>query len=253
MGKTRSRPNNQDPWSYDQGALSDHAGLVGVDEAGRGALAGPVVAAAVFLNTAFYEQSKRTRTTLGVRDSKQLSPEEREDIHARLQVWQTEGVIRCAWALATVDEIDCHNILGATRLAMHRCLVALAEEQGIALAKNDSWADSPLGASQSPRVGKVRVLVDGRPLRPFDWQHEGVVKGDDLSLAIGMASIIAKVERDRLMTTLAERYPHYGFETHRGYGTIRHRQALQAHGACPEHRPLFLRKVITSNASVLNP
>lgn len=160
---------------------------------------------------------------------------------------QGEGLIDFAVASGTVTEIAELNILGANRLAMQRAVDALA-------VRATGWelpvlgAEDPLFAAQAA----VKLIVDGRPLKPWPYAHEGIVKGDGKSLAIAMASIAAKVTRDRLMLELDQQYPQYGFAQHKGYGTKQHRHALAAEGPCPEHRELFLRKVLGGNMSAEN-
>ncbi|AVS70259.1 ribonuclease HII [Paracidovorax avenae] len=178
-------------------------GLVaGVDEAGRGPLAGPVVAAAVILD--------ELQPIEGLADSKTLTAARREALFDEIRA----KALCCSVAEATVEEIDTLNILQATMLAMRRAVAGL-------------------------RLKPVRVLVDGNRLPPLDVPAEAIVKGDALVQAISAASILAKVTRDRWCAQLHEAYPHYGFASHKGYGTAEHMAALQAHGACPEHRRSF--------------
>ncbi|AVS84723.1 ribonuclease HII [Paracidovorax avenae] len=178
-------------------------GLVaGVDEAGRGPLAGPVVAAAVILD--------ELQPIEGLADSKTLTAARREALFDEIRA----RALCCSVAEATVEEIDTLNILQATMLAMRRAVAGL-------------------------RLKPVRVLVDGNRLPPLDVPAEAIVKGDALVQAISAASILAKVTRDRWCAQLHEAYPHYGFASHKGYGTAEHMAALQAHGACPEHRRSF--------------
>ncbi len=178
-------------------------GLVaGVDEAGRGPLAGPVVAAAVILD--------ELNPIAGLADSKVLTAARREALYDEIRA----KALCCSVAEASVDEIDGINILQATMLAMRR-------------------------AVQGLRLRPVLVLVDGNRIPPLDVPAEAIVKGDALVQAISAASILAKVERDRWCAQLHERYPQYGFAAHKGYGTAEHMAALRAHGACPEHRRSF--------------
>ena len=178
-------------------------GLVaGVDEAGRGPLAGPVVAAAVILD--------ERRPIEGLADSKILTAKRREALEALI----LERALCCAVAHASVEEIDELNILQATMLAMRRAVMALACR---------------------PR----RVLVDGNRLPVLDVPVEAITGGDATQPAISAASILAKVHRDRLCGELDRQYPHYGFAAHKGYGTAAHLLALQTHGACPVHRRSF--------------
>jgi ribonuclease HII len=237
---------------HDRRQLEKHTGLVGVDEAGRGCLAGPVSAAAVWLEPEFFADRRRVRIANTADDSKKLSPPAREELHAALLEWEAAGVLRMAQATANILEIDAYNILGATRLAMHRSLQTLADAEmrrnrpcPFLSATSDS--DTPLfsdNTSTSPLV-----LVDGRPLRPFAWRHSALVGGDGRSLAIALASILAKVRRDHLMAKLDADFPQYGFAVHKGYATAAHIAALREHGPCAEHRPLFLRKIFAETAA----
>ena len=176
--------------------------LAGVDEAGRGPLAGPVVAAAVILDP--------RRPIEGLADSKRLSAKRRERLHDLI----CEHALCCCVAEASVEEIDRLNILHATMLAMQRAVA---------------------GLRLPPRI----VLVDGNRLPQLDVPAEAVVRGDALVPAISAASIVAKVRRDRLCQQLDGQYPDYGFATHKGYGTAAHLAALQRLGPCPQHRRSF--------------
>lgn len=182
--------------------------VAGVDEAGRGALAGPVFAAAVVLPLG---ESDEGFSLPEVRDSKLLSPAVRE----RLFDLICARAAAFAIASASAEWIDRHGILGATRKAMSDAVAAL----------------SP--AAQAVLVdGPLRLVGGNRPQRP-------VVRGDRHSLSIAAASILAKVSRDRYMVELGERFPHYGFGKHKGYGTAEHLAALGRLGPCPEHRRSF--------------
>lgn len=224
---------------YDADRLSSCTQLIGVDEAGRGCLAGAVVAGACVLNQTFFKSSQALEQSALINDSKQLTAEARDVQYAVLDRLKTAGLIDIAVASASVDEIGEHNILGATRLAMRRAVEQL-EARAIDWQLPHPAAGDPLFRAE---MG-VKIVVDGRPLKPFPYAHDGVVKGDGKSLAIAMASIAAKVSRDREMRRLAEAYPAYGFDQHKGYGTAVHRAALIKYGATPIHRKLFLRKVL---------
>jgi len=181
----------------------DAPGLVaGVDEAGRGPLAGPVVAAAVILDD--------LRPIKGLADSKQLSSKRRDALFDEIRA----KALCCSVAQASVDEIDRLNILHATMLAMRR-------------------------AVQGLRLKPVKVLVDGNRLPPLDVVAEAIVQGDAKVQAISAASILAKVTRDRLLDELHAQHPQYGFDRHKGYGTAQHLAALRAHGPLPVHRRSF--------------
>ncbi|MGD8573453.1 MAG: ribonuclease HII [Gammaproteobacteria bacterium] len=174
----------------------------GVDEVGRGPLAGPVVAAAVVLDP--------DRPVDGLRDSKALSAAQRERLAAEI----TGSALAWAIGVAEPEEIDRVNILQATMAAMRRAVAALV---------------------RSPEL----ALVDGNRAPGLPCPTRTVVGGDRLVPVISAASIVAKVHRDRLMVTLDEAYPAYGFARHKGYGTARHLVALERHGPCPAHRRSF--------------
>ncbi len=182
--------------------FSNWEGLIcGVDEAGRGPLAGPVVAAAVILGT---------EVIPGVRDSKKLSAKKRDELAVVIK----QKAIAWSIAEASVEEIDRLNILQATLLAMTRAVDTL-------------------------KVRPDVVLVDGNRLPQWEYKSDCIVKGDDLIAEISAASILAKTYRDALMKKLAKQYPEYGFERHAGYGTKVHLQALDIYGPCSHHRKTF--------------
>lgn len=181
----------------------DAPGLIaGVDEAGRGPLAGPVVAAAVILD--------EKNPIRGLADSKKLTALRREKLFDEIRA----KALCCSIAEASVEEIDRLNILQATMLAMRRAVEGL-------------------------RLKPVKVLIDGNRIPVMDVLAEAIVKGDALVPAISAASILAKVSRDRWCAELDLAYPQYGFAGHKGYGTAEHLAALREHGACPQHRKTF--------------
>jgi ribonuclease HII len=189
------------------------AGMVaGVDEAGRGPLAGPVVAAAALI-----DRAAARRSLLGlIDDSKKLGPAARE---AAYEAMVASGLVRFAVAEASVEEIDRLNILQATFLAMRRAVAALAAQPGVQLEA---------------------VLVDGNRAPPqLGCRAETIVGGDAASYSIAAASIFAKVTRDRCMARLAEAFPGYGWETNRGYGSEKHLSAIRELGPTPHHRMSF--------------
>jgi ribonuclease HII len=176
--------------------------IAGVDEAGRGPLAGPVVAAAVILDD--------LNPIKGLADSKKLTALRREKLYDEIRA----KALCCSIALATAEEIDSLNILQATMLAMKRAV------EGLRLKPN-------------------KVLVDGNRLPTLVVLAEAIVKGDALVPCISAASILAKVYRDRWCADYHLEYPQYGFAGHKGYGTVEHLAALEVHGACPQHRRSF--------------
>lgn len=224
---------------HDAAHLSGYAYLLGIDEAGRGALAGPVVAGACVLGRRFFQSSEALALSARINDSKQLSSVAREKYFKLMERLQEAGLIDFSVASASVQEIADVNILGATRLAMRRAVEALAQ-------RNSAWflpeaaAEGPLFAEQA----SVKLLVDGRPLKPFPYAHQGIIKGDCRSLVIAMASIAAKVTRDIGLRHLDSQYPDYGFAVHKGYATQNHRKAILVSGPCPVHREKFLRKLL---------
>ncbi len=223
-------------------------GLIGIDEAGRGALAGPVVAAAVLTNGLFYAGDWCRRHATSINDSKQLSARSRTEQFARMEWLMREHRILFASGVASVAEIESENILGATRLAMRRAL-----EAALALGRIHRHPPDPLFSHFDPPrllpgegIADWKVLVDGRPMKSLGVTHKAIVDGDAKSLVIAMASIVAKVTRDRLMEALEVAAPGYGFARHKGYATKEHRDAILALGPSPHHRPLFLRSLLAT-------
>ena len=193
-------------WAIEDGCFAEGFQLVcGVDEAGRGPLAGPVCAAAVILPPHLQIP--------GLNDSKKLTDKRRRELMPVIK----EQALAYGIAFATHEEIDQINILQATYLAMERALAQLNIKPDIA-------------------------LIDGNRAKDFGLPVKTVVHGDSLSASIAAASVLAKVTRDDLMLTMAEEYPQYGFEIHKGYGNKAHYAALTAHGPSPIHRMTFLKK-----------
>ena len=215
--------------------------LVGIDEAGRGALAGPVCAGAVAVSDKLYKSQKHLDFLAGLNDSKKLSESARESLYKRLEELKALGFIDFEAGFASVEEIERENILVATQIAMARACEAINIRQNLKLRSTSAVAtlfgESPIDLSLSD------VLIDGKPMKKFPYIHHAIVKGDASSLAIAAASIVAKVSRDRFMTNLALKYPRFGFDVHKGYGTAAHSQALMLYGASEVHRPSFLKKL----------
>ncbi len=181
--------------------------VCGIDEAGRGPLAGPVYAAAVIL--------KKGQTIEGVNDSKKLSEKKREALYNKI----IDECLAYAIGVADEKEIDEINILQATFLAMKRAVDGLSVKPDCA-------------------------LVDGNQIPPLDCSVSTIIKGDSKSESIAAASILAKVERDRYMLKMAQKYPQYCFEKHKGYGTKLHYEMIEKYGICDIHRKSFLKKVL---------
>lgn len=181
--------------------------VCGIDEAGRGPLAGPVYAAAVIL--------KKGQTIEGVNDSKKLSEKKREALYNKI----IDECLAYAIGVADEKEIDEINILQATFLAMKRAVDGLSIKPDCA-------------------------LVDGNQIPPLDCSVSTIIKGDSKSESIAAASILAKVARDRYMLEMAQKYPQYCFEKHKGYGTKLHYEMIEKYGICDIHRKSFLKKVL---------
>jgi ribonuclease HII len=197
-------------YEHTQWALAPNTILVGVDEAGRGCLAGPVVAGAVTMPPARAELLYAGELA-ALNDSKQLSPAQRDGF---FELLTHDPEIAWATGQCSAAEIDTHNILVATHIAMRRAVEALPVVAG-------------------------HILVDGLPVKGLPCPSTAIIKGDGQSLLIAAASVIAKVFRDRLMRELNEKYPQYGFAVHKGYGVSEHMAALYKYGSCPEHRHTF--------------
>jgi ribonuclease HII len=195
-----------DLWAIERQHFENGVNLLcGVDEAGRGPLAGPVCAAAVIL--------PKELVIPGLNDSKKLSDKRRRELYDII----TQQAVSYGIAFATAEEIDEINILQATFLAMERAMAQLDPKPELA-------------------------LIDGNRAKDFGLPVQTIVKGDSLSASIAAASILAKVTRDRYMEELAAQYPQYGFEVHKGYPTKRHYAAIAEFGPCPAHRRTFLKK-----------
>ena len=206
MKTDREKP---DLWAIENELHVAGCGLIcGVDEAGRGPLAGPVCAAAVILPAGFLPE--------GLNDSKKLSEKKREQLFPII----CEGALAYSVAFASVEEIEEINILQAAMLAMTRAIDGLGLQPELA-------------------------LIDGNRCPKTEMESRCVVGGDGRCASIAAASVLAKVSRDRLMLRLAEEYPQYGFEKHKGYGTKAHYEALRQYGPCPIHRMSFLKSFRT--------
>jgi len=228
---------------FDLKQIHGFGSLLGVDEAGRGALAGPVVAAAVLVTAEFLEGRWAVGRSGRVNDSKQLSAEQRVELWAEVDELVRAGQIHANYGTASVAEIETVNILGATKLAMRRALEGIYPPAAfVQKTEPDLFASEAEKAAFQPSVS-CQILIDGLPLRNFPYPHQGIVSGDARSLCIAMASIIAKVTRDRLMDDLDKSHPGYGFAQHKGYGTEEHRDAILRRGRSSAHRDSFLRKL----------
>lgn len=219
--------------------------LIGVDEVGRGAFAGPVVAAAVVVTREFLESRWAIVKGGRVNDSKLLSAEQREELWVEFEKLSAAGRIHANYGIASVEEIEQLNILGATKLAMRRALGGIYPPEAFEPHRDEPDLFSSFEERKSFQpIVSARILIDGLALRGFPYPHHAFINGDARSLCIAMASIIAKVVRDRLMVELDSKFPGYGFAQHKGYGTEEHRDAVLRLGRCAEHREAFLRKLL---------
>jgi ribonuclease HII len=191
--------------------------VIGVDEAGRGPLAGPVAVGIVMVAHTFDVKKKFP----GVADSKQLSPEQREEIYVLLLAYSQAGAVRFLVRFSGHEYIDSFGITHAVRRSIYNGVRALA-----------------------PKPQGVRILLDGLLHAPEEYNQETIIRGDVSEPIISLASVAAKVERDRLMKKIAKKYPEYGFEEHKGYATKKHREAIAEHGLCDIHRRTFCKNFI---------
>lgn len=196
--------------TYEKEAYSrGYSCVVGIDEAGRGPLVGPVVAGVVLLDL--------SKDWLGIDDSKKLSEEKREYFYQKIK----DEAIAYAVGVATHEEIDAINILNATKLAMKRAIEALSEQ-----------------------ITPDFLLIDAVRLADIPIEQENLIKGDSRSASIAAASIMAKVTRDHMLYELDQKYPQYHFANHKGYGTKAHYEAIEKYGILPEHRRSFLKNYL---------
>lgn len=197
--------------------------VLGIDEAGRGPLAGPVAVGVVVVSKDFDWE-----LIAGVGDSKKVTPKNREAIFRRARVLKKEGLIDYRVRMVGAATIDRIGVTHAVALGIHRALKALTDRQGLS-------AES------------VHIKLDGLLKAPEEFIYqETIIHGDALEKVIGLASILAKVTRDRHMVLLGKRYPQYGFEVHKGYGTARHREAVKKYDLCDMHRRSYCRALLNS-------
>jgi ribonuclease HII len=237
-------PRRRQLRAFDLKQIEGVGSLIGVDEAGRGALAGPVVAGAVLVTREFLEGRWALTRAGRVNDSKLLSAADREELWGEFEELAGQRQIHAHYGSASVEEIERVNILGATKLAMRRSIEGIYPPGAFeSQVEPDLFSPVEARASFRPTVS-CRILVDGLRLRSFPYPHTNIVKGDARSLCVAMASILAKVVRDRLMCGLDGECPGYGFAQHKGYGTDEHRAAVLRLGRTRHHRELFLRRLL---------
>lgn len=197
-----------------------HKYIIGIDEVGRGPLAGPVAVGAACIYVE--HKTKVAKLFPIVKDSKKLSAKAREEWMVRIREAEAAGFIATTVAFVAPGPIDKNGIAPSIRLALTKALEAVEHE-----------------------VEHTRVLLDGGLRAPAHYKNqETIIKGDEKELAIALASIVAKVARDKRMIALAKKYPAYGFEQHKGYGTRAHYEALEKHGLTPHHRTSFLKRLL---------
>lgn len=202
---------------FDLQQFEGKSALMGIDEAGRGPLAGPVVVGAVSINQTFLANYEKYPWLCEINDSKKLSPKKRELLFQNLCEFRKKNLIRFTAFAVNNEKIDQINILQATTLAMN-------------IAAQRLWNDNS------------KIIIDGNPVKFFKYTHTGIIKGDSKSCCIGMASIIAKVTRDRIMDFFDKKYPQYNFSQNKAYGTKQHTDALTKYGLSPIHRVTFCQK-----------
>lgn len=211
--------------------------IIGADEVGRGPLAGPVIAGAVWISQDFLAANFSNEMVLQFQDSKLLTEVQRENAFKTLQKWQDDGILKFSYGESSVAEIEMGNILYATTLAFRRALENLQSSLDFELPSRDVLL-------HKTDPNKVYIMVDGYRFKRLPYLHNGLVKGDRTSFCIAAASIVAKVVRDHKMCDIAKLYPQYDFQENKGYGTAKHIVALKTFGPCEIHRKSFLKKIL---------
>lgn len=235
--------NSENLLEYDKRFFDKgYKNIIGADEAGRGPLAGPVIAGAVGISPEFLKVNLLEKLILQFQDSKVLSEQKREAAFETLQKWQNDGALAFACGVASVAEIEKENILCATTLAFRRALENLRVHLNFELPSRDVLL-------RSDDSNEVYIMIDGYPFKQLPYLHSGLIKGDRASFCIAAASIVAKVTRDHEMCALAKIYPQYNFQENKGYGTANHIAAIKAFGPCEVHRKSFLKKISESSNS----
>ncbi|MBI5798603.1 MAG: ribonuclease HII [Candidatus Yonathbacteria bacterium] len=214
-----------------------HKYIIGIDEVGRGPLAGPVAVGAVCIYVEHHSGVKKLFPV--VRDSKSLTPKMRVEWSEKIREAETLGYLFCSVSFVEPNMIDKKGLSYAIRTAMEKALKTLEHHLGVELPSSAL----SLGSS-TPKLEEVMVLLDGGLRAPSHYPHQQtIIKGDEKELSIALASIVAKVARDKKMIALAKKFPAYGFEKHKGYGTRAHYEAIKKHGITPYHRKSFLKNI----------
>lgn len=216
-----------------------HKFLIGIDEVGRGPIAGPVAIGVVKLKVESLKVN--TEWGRGFKDSKKLSPKARGAWFEKIKEARNEGWLEYAVAFVAPSVIDKKGVVHAISAAITRAL-------------KDIDFSGPQLRGQASKYGEVRVLLDGGLRAPAHYKdQETIIRGDEKELVIALASIVAKVMRDKRMVALAKKFPHHGFEQHKGYGTRAHYAAIKKHGITPHHRKSFLGDLRSRRISVSRP
>jgi len=201
--------------------------IVGIDEAGRGPLAGPVAIGAVIVKKDF---NAKLVAAIKNKDSKKLSHQKREIWFEQIKKWKKEGLLNYHVALVSNTIIDTEGISYAIKKGMAECLKKVMNQKG---------------SGKKILESECLILLDGSLYAPKEFLNQKtIIKGDEKHFQIGLASIVAKVTRDRKMEQMAEQFPEYGFEVHKGYGTDLHRKMIKKHGASEVHRKSFLTRIV---------
>jgi ribonuclease HII len=238
---------DNDLFKSDLELLPEEGWVMGVDEVGRGPLAGPLMACAVGISRPGFAMLESDGIFLGATDSKKLKEAQRIAIYAAMDALIAPGSgVQYGLGSASVEEIDRINILEATKLAMYRALVGLEGRITNKLLRSED--DQALPLFESTESPKTRLLIDGKPLRNFPFVHSGVIKGDQKHLCIALASIIAKVERDAWMVDAAGEYDPYLWRKNKGYGTKAHIAAIRRIGLHQFHRKKFVRGITSTHS-----
>ncbi len=206
--------------------------IIGIDEAGRGPLAGPVAVGAVMIKKDF---DSKLVAAIKNKDSKKLSHQKRELWFSQIKKWKKEGLLNYHVALISNTIIDTHGISYAIKKGMAECLKKLITESN----------NKKTNVIKKIEFNDIEILLDGSLYAPKEFLNQKtVIKGDEKHFQISLASIAAKVVRDRKMEQIAVRFPEYGFEVHKGYGTDSHRKMIKKHGASAIHRMSFLKNIL---------
>lgn len=243
---------------FDQEIFKSSESLVALDEAGRGAFAGPLMVGLVYVKRSFCQFAlQNIKTIKQINDSKKLTPSLRQNLFEQIKIWHSTGELMYLHETASVEEIETCNVVGATRNAMGRAiskLLSLLPKNTLPLEPSftkglDLWDTS--SAKYSTSSASLQIILDGLPLKPFPYPHTAFVKGDGKSLAIAMASIVAKVTRDAYMTQISSQFPLYAFEQNKGYGTQKHRELIALKGPSKLHRKQFIKNCYPPTAGPL--